>query len=310
MQVSYEQAISIVQEKTGGGLSQLASESVPLEWSCGRVLAQEVVADRPYPPFHRAIRDGYAVRATDVAQIPALLQCTGELRAGRYFQGQVDPGQCVAIMTGAPLPPGADAVVMIEHTQAPPAGAGRDDQVRVLRGVRRGENIVPQGSEVPAGAVVLSRGRRLAAAELGLLAMVGRASVTVFRQPGVAILPTGDEIVPIAQAPQWFQIRNSNAVALGAQVASAGGIPKPLEIAPDQAERLRELIEEGLRSDLLLLSGGVSMGKYDLVEQALSGLGAEFYFQAWPFAPGSRWCSAAPWESFSSVCRGTLSPLS
>lgn len=287
MQVSYEQAISIVQEKFGGGLARLTSESVPLQQSRGRVLGENIVADRPYPPFHRAIRDGYAVRAADVAQLPALLRCIGELRAGRYFQGEVGPCQCVAIMTGAPLPPGADAVVMVEHTQAAQAAyAGRDHQVQVLRGVGRWENVVQQGSEAPAGAEVLLRGRRLAAAELGVLAMVGRACVTVFRQPEVAILPTGDEIVPVDQAPDWFQIRNSNAVALGAQVASAGGVPKPLDIAPDREERLRELIEEGLNSDLLLLSGGVSMGKYDLVEQVLSALGAEFYFQGVTIRPG------------------------
>jgi len=286
MQVSYEQAISIVQEKFSGGLDRLTSESVPLQQSRGRVLGENIVADRPYPPFHRAIRDGYAVRAADVTQLPALLRCIGELPAGQYFQGEVGPGQCVAIMTGAPLPPGADAVVMVEHAEAQAPCAGKDHQVQVLRGVGRWENVVQQGSEAPAGAEVLARGRRLAAAELGLLAMVGRASVTVFRQPAVAILPTGDEIVPVDQAPDWFQIRNSNAVALGAQVASAGGVPKQLDIAPDQEERLRELIEEGLNSDLLLLSGGVSMGKYDLVEQVLRGLGAEFYFQGVDIRPG------------------------
>jgi len=286
MQVSYEQAISIVQEKFSGGLARLTSESLPLQQSRGRVLGENIVADRPYPPFHRAIRDGYAVRAADVTQSPALLCCVGELRAGQYFQGEVGSGQCVAIMTGAPLPPGADAVVMVEHTEAQASCATGDHQVQVLRGVGRWENVVQQGSEAPAGAEVLPRGRRLAAAELGLLAMVGRAGVTVFRQPAVAILPTGDEIVPVDQAPDWFQIRNSNAVALGAQVASAGGVPKPLDIAPDREERLRELIEEGLNSDLLLLSGGVSMGKYDLVEQVLSGLGAEFYFQGVAIRPG------------------------
>jgi molybdopterin molybdotransferase len=298
MQVSYEQAISIVREKISRGLPQLMSESVPLEQACGRVLAEDILADRPYPPFHRAIRDGYAVRATDVARLPALLECLGEVRAGRYFQGQLGPGQCVAIMTGAPLPPGADAVVMVEHTQVQFARAGSAsvsreiaraggaDQVRVLRPVGLWENVVLQGSEAAAGARVLARGRRLAAAELGLLAMVGRACLTVFRQPAVAILPTGDEVVPIEQAPEWFQIRNSNAVALAAQVASAGGVPKPLDISPDREERLRELIEEGLRSDLLLLSGGVSIGKYDLVEHVLSGLGGEFYFQGVAMRPG------------------------
>lgn len=286
MLVSYQQAISVVREKISRGLLQLTTEIAPLEQSCARVLAEDVLADRPYPPFHRAIRDGYALRAGDVTQLPAVLQCIGEVPAGQYFQGKVAPGQCVAIMTGAPLPPGADAVVMVEHTEVQPARAGRAGQVRVLRAVGRWENIVQQGSEAPAGARVLPRGRRLTAAELGLLAMVGRARVVVFRRPAVSILPTGDEVVPLEQAPEWFQIRNSNAVTLAAQVASAGGVPKSLDISPDREERLRELIQEGLRDDLLLLSGGASMGKYDLVERVLSGLGAEFYFQAVAIRPG------------------------
>jgi molybdopterin molybdotransferase len=280
MLVSYHQATSIVQERISRGLPQLTTEIVPLEQSCGRVLAEDILADRPYPPFHRAIRDGYAVRAGDVAQAPALLQCIGELHAGGYFQDKVGPGQCGAIMTGAPLPPGADAVVMVEHAEIQ---AGR---VRILRAVGRWENVVQQGSEAPAGARVLPRGRRLTAAELGLLAMVGRTRLAVFRQPAVSILPTGDEVVPLEQAPEWFQIRNSNAVTLRAQVALAGGVPKLLDISPDREERLRELIQEGLRGDLLLLSGGVSMGKYDLVEPVLSRLGAEFYFQGVAIRPG------------------------
>lgn len=280
MMVTYQQALSVVCEKLRQAKLSPAVESVPLEEARGRVLGEEVAADRAYPPFHRSIRDGYAVRAEDVTPLPVLLQCIGEVRAGQHFQGEVGPGQCVSIMTGAPLPPGADAVVMVEHSQA------HSDRVRVLRTVAPGENVVQQGSEAEAGAAVLRRGRRLGATELGLLAAVGRTRVAVFRQPVVAILPTGDEVVPVEQRPEWFQIRNSNAVALASQVAAAGGIPKPLDISPDREDPLRELIREGLRGDLLLLSGGVSRGKYDLVVEVLTGMGAEFYFQGVAIRPG------------------------
>jgi molybdopterin molybdotransferase len=183
-------------------------------------------------------------------------------------------------MTGAPLPAGADAVVMVEYTES------QGGSVKIQRGVQSGENVVQQGSEARSGTVVLPRGRRLGPAELGLLAAVGKSPVPVFVRPMVAILPTGDEIVPVEQRPEWFQIRNSNAVALAAQVAAAGGIAHGLEIAPDRPEALRSLIQAGLNADLLLLTGGVSAGKYDFVEQVLADLGAEFYFQSVALRPG------------------------
>jgi molybdopterin molybdotransferase len=183
-------------------------------------------------------------------------------------------------MTGAPLPKGTDAVVMIEHTRS------EDDRVEVQRGVAAGENVVRKGSEALAGRVVLPRGRQLGAGEMGLLASVGQAQVCVFRQPTVAVLPTGDEVVPVEQEPEWFQIRNSNSMALAAQVAAAGGVPRPLGIAPDDVRSLGRLIERGLEEDLLLLSGGISVGKYDLVAQVLSEMGAELYFQGVAIRPG------------------------
>jgi molybdopterin molybdotransferase len=183
-------------------------------------------------------------------------------------------------MTGAPLPAGADAVVMVEHTRR------LDDEIEIQHRVRQWENVVLQGSEAALGACVLPRGRRLQAAEIGLLATVGKANVGVYRQPSVAILPTGDEVVPVEQRPQWFQIRNSNAVTLAAQVTAAGGVPAQLGIAPDRKDVLAEMIERGLKSDLLLLSGGVSMGKFDLVEEVLAKFGAEFFFQGTAIRPG------------------------
>lgn len=280
MVLSYEQALTVVQEHVVAASPNPAEETVPLEAANGRVLAEDVLADRDYPPFHRATRDGYAVGAGDVSVLPAVLRCAGEIRAGQFFAGRVGPGQSVAIMTGAPLPAGTDAVVMLEHTKRV------GDQVEILRAIGLWENVVKQGSEAPAGSQVLLRGRRLGAAELGLLASVGRARVAVFRRPAVAILPTGDEIVPVETPPEWFQIRNSNAQSLSAQVCAAGGIPRPLGVAPDRKEPLRALIAEGLGADLLVMSGGVSKGKYDLVGEALAELGAEFYIQGVAIRPG------------------------
>jgi len=278
MTLSFQQALSTVREKLSA--AGAAVEVVSLDGVRGRVLATDVVADRDYPPFHRSTRDGYAVRSGDLTKLPATLECGGEVRAGEHFAGKVAPGQCVAIMTGAPLPAGADSVLMLEYTRR------EGNRVEASRAVEVFENVVRQGSEAAAGGRVLPRGRRLGPSEMGLLATVGRAQVEIFREPRVAIIPTGDEIVPLDRQPERFQIRNSNAVTLTAQVAEAGGIPWRLGIAPDRAEPLRKLIEEGLSADLLLLSGGVSMGKYDLVEQVLADLGAEVFFQGVAIRPG------------------------
>lgn len=280
MTISFQQALSTVKERLSEAGPSPAMETLSLDRVRGRVLAMDVAADRDYPPFQRSTRDGYAVRAGDLARLPATLECVGEVRAGEHIENKVGPGQCVMIMTGAPLPAGADAVVMLEHTSR------EGTRVEVSRAVEAFENIVRQGSEAAKGSRVLPRGRRLGPSEMGLLATVGRVQVEVFLEPRVAILPTGDEVVSFDCQPEWFQIRNSNAVTLAAQVAAAGGVPRRLDIAPDRTEPLRCLIEEGLGADLLLLSGGVSMGKYDLVEQVLAQLGAEFFFQGVAIRPG------------------------
>ncbi len=278
--ISFECALALVKKKLADANLQPRMEVVPLEAAGGRFLAEDVAADRDYPPFHRSLRDGYAVRAADVAMPPVELRLRGEIRAGGHFAGNLEAGECISIMTGAPLPGGADSVVMVEYTE--PHG----DKVRIQRSVQSGEHVGRQGSEAAARATVLPRRRRLGAAELGLLATVGKSRVQVFARPTVAIIPTGDELVPVESQPEWFQIRNSNAIALSAQVAAAGGIPHCFEIAPDRAADLRSLIQEGLNAELLLLTGGVSAGKYDLVEQVLSDLGAEFYFQSVALRPG------------------------
>jgi len=280
MLVTFERALAIVKEKLDEECPNPAAEILPLGHVQGRVLAEDIAADRDYPPFDRSTRDGYAVRSADLHTVPATLECLGEVRAGEHFPGAVGAGQCVQIMTGAPLPAGADAVVMVEYVR------GGGSRPEVARDVGPFENVVRQGSETARGSTVLRRGRRLGASEIGLLASVGRVQVRVFRQPRVAILPTGDEIVPFDQPPGPFQIRDSNAVMLAAQVAAAGCVPQQLGIARDDKEALRRLIQEGLASDLLLLSGGVSVGKYDFAGQVLGEMGGEFFVQGVAMRPG------------------------
>ena len=276
----FDEARALIATRIGEGQAPPLIETVSLDHALGRVLAVNVAADRDYPPFNRSARDGYAVLAADVACAPTTLRVIGETRAGEASRFHLKPGQAVQIMTGAPGPEGADAVVMQEYAQ-------RDgDQVTLEQGVPSGRNLVARGSEARAGAVVLEAGATLGYAEIALLGSVGVAEAQVYRRPEVAILSTGDEVLPIDSRPEPYQIRNSNAYSLAAQVRRAGGEPRILPIAPDQPGRTRELIEEGLQSDLLLLSGGASVGKYDYVARALRELGAEFFITNVAIQPG------------------------
>jgi len=256
---------------------RMPAEEADLCAAAGRVLAEPVTADRDYPPVSRSVRDGFAVRAAD---LPGSLDVIGEVRAGQTYGGEVGPGQSVEIMTGAPVPRGADAVVMIEHTRR------EGSRVHTERAPKPGEFIIPHGAEARHGDLLLSPGIRLGFAEIALAAMTGRTCLRVFARPRVAILPTGDEVVPITATPRDDQVRNSNAYSLAVQVARAGGVPEILPVAPDEFDATRDLIERGLHADLLLLSGGVSAGKYDLVERVLADLGAEFYFDRVLIQPG------------------------
>ena len=253
------------------------TESVALEAAAGRVLAEPIAADRDYPALARSVRDGYAVRAIDS---PGELEVIGEVRAGESFSGEVGARQAVEIMTGAPVPRGADAVVMLEHV--------RREGARVIAGqsAASGQFINPQACEARAGEILLHPGKRLDFTDIAMLAAAGKQSVPVYAVPRVAIVATGDEIVPVAETPRDFQIRNSNVYSLAAQVARAGGVPEILPVARDECAHTRDLIERGLCADLLLLSGGVSAGKYDIVELVLEGLGAEFFFDRVLIQPG------------------------
>jgi molybdopterin molybdotransferase len=253
---------------------------VELGQALGFVLAEEAHADRDYPPFDRATRDGFAVRSADTQRPPVTLQVMAEVKAGGLYAGPLRTGQCVQIMTGAGIPAGADAVVMIEHTKP---GAG---SVVIERAAVAGQNVVPCASEAKAGQLLLIPGTRLGYPELAMLGQVGHVSVKIARPPRVAILSTGDEVVEVWQQPGPLQIRNSNTVSLAAQVELAGGEPVPLPNAPDHMRDLRKRVERGLQEDILVLSGGVSMGKYDLVEVVLREMGAQFAFDAVAIRPG------------------------
>jgi molybdopterin molybdotransferase len=259
-------------------------EHVMLAQARNRVLAATVVADRDLPPFPRSARDGYVVRSADLAHVPASLRVMGEVRAG------VDPhtvcatlrsGEAVGIMTGAALPPGADTVVMVEHTSI-----SKDNSVEIRTSAVPGENVVPAGSEARSGATLLKRGTRLDFAAIATAASVGVTDLEVFTRPRVAILSTGDEVVPAESKPGQYQIRNSNAYSLAAQVSAVGGEPIVLPIAPDEPRELTRLIADGLRHDLLLITGGVSAGKYDLVEPVLEQFETRFNFTGANIQPG------------------------
>jgi molybdopterin molybdotransferase len=277
--LSFEQARHVVEEHASR-VRPPRKEGLSLVESAGRVLAEPVVADRNFPPFPRATRDGYAVRAADLSSLPATLAIVGEIKAGADVTIQVGSGQAAAIMTGAPVPAGADSVVMIEYASL------QGDRVEIRRAIAVGENIVPQGAEAKLGERLLSPGVRLDAAAIALASSVGKSHPLVYVKPRVAVLATGDELVDVDVPPAPHQIRNSNSYSLAAQIQAAGGEPLLLPIAPDEPARLRELISDALAADLLLLSGGVSAGRYDFVEQVLSELKAEFFFTGAQIQPG------------------------
>ena len=277
MTLSFQEARETVLRLVRAGAATPEAEDVAIGGSCGRVLAEDIAADRDCPPVARSTRDGYAVRAAD---LPGELAIIGEVRAGEQFNGEVGPGQAVAIMTGAPVPRGADAVVMVEHAVAV------NSRVRIEGPAAPGQAINPRGSEAAAGETVLHPGLRLDYTGVAMLAAFGRERVRVYRRPSAGIVCTGDEIVDAGSTPRDFEIRDSNAVSLAAQVARAGGEPVVLPVARDTGEHTRAIIERALAADLLLISGGVSAGKYDVVERVLAAMGAEFFFDRVLIQPG------------------------
>lgn len=276
---SFEKARALV-ESYARMLALPPDEAVPLLEADGRVLAEEIRADRDFPPFDRATRDGFAVRAADLVSLPARLKVVAEIAAGNVSGSTVGNGEAAEIMTGAPLPSGADAVVMVEYTE-------RDgDDVIVQKSVRPGSNFVPRGAEAVADSLLVRSRSRINPAVVAMAASVGMPELRVYRKPVVAILATGDELVEVQEQPGTSQIRNSNSHSIAAQVRRAGADPKILPIGRDNETSLRESLREAKSADLLVLSGGVSMGKYDLVEQVLASAGAQFHMTGARIQPG------------------------
>lgn len=284
--LTVEEALRAVMEQT----APLPALRLPLSMARGCGLAEDVAADRDSPPFDKSIVDGYAIRTGDLADAGRTLRIGESIYAGAMPTRPLRPREAALIMTGAPTPEGADAVVMIERTQL------EADHILIDEGsVQAGRNILPRGSEMKAGQVVLHRGERLTPVRLGVLASVGRAMPLVLPAPRVAIVPTGDELVEPDQVPGAAQIRNSNAPVLEALVAQAGAVPLLFPIAPDDAPMLGESLQEGLAADVLLITGGVSAGQRDLVPAALAQLGVERVFHKVRLKPGKPlWFGVGP----------------
>jgi molybdopterin molybdotransferase len=273
------EAIRIVREHS----STLPSERVSLENARGLFLAQDIIADSDLPPFDRSQMDGYALRASDVQTVPANLRIVGESAAGRGWHNEIKSGEAVRIMTGAPVPAGADSVQQVELTRA----VEGSDEVEILEVVTLGRSIVRRGSEITAGETVARAGEQISAAMMAVLASFGYATITVSRQPKVAVLATGSELVAVDQKPGKDQIRDSNNFTIAAYAELAGAVVERLPLAGDDTALLkRQIAEASDRSDMVITSGGVSVGAYDFTKPALRELGAEFFFERVALRPG------------------------
>ncbi len=275
--ITVDQALEIVLSR----VESLGVEAILLDQAHARVLAENVIADMDLPPFDRARMDGYALRAADVRQAPATLKVIGEIAAGAAFDGEIKPGEAIKIFTGAPVPRGADAVQKVEVTESD------GNTVIIKEPVKSGQFITPHASEISANEIVARAGRQLAAAEMAVLASFGYAQVKVFRRPRVAVLSTGSELVEVSVKPSAAQIRNSNSYSIASYAARAGAIVDNLGTVIDTPEATREaLLKAFAERDVVITSGGVSMGDYDLVKATLKELDAEIYFDKVSIRPG------------------------
>jgi molybdenum cofactor synthesis domain-containing protein len=273
------EAINIVLEQT----SALSTESVALSESTGRILAEDIVADTDLPPFDRAQMDGFAVRAADVANTPAQLKVVGESAAGAGWHQEMKAGEAVRIMTGAPVPVGADAVQQVELTREA-NGAGT---VEILETVETGRSIVKQAAEIKSGETVLRAGEEIKSETIATLASFGYAQVKVGRKPRVAVMATGTELVDVNQKPGRDQIRDSNNYTIEAYARLTGATVQRLPLAGDDREGLRQQMSAAVENcDVLITSGGVSMGVYDFTKAAFRDLGAEIFFERVALRPG------------------------
>ncbi len=277
--IPVKEAINIVLQHS----PRLGFEAAALGEVMGRILAEDIIADSDLPPFDRAQMDGYAVRAADVARVPARLRIAGESAAGAGWHHEMKPGEAVRIMTGAPVPAGADAVQQVELTREVDSGA----VVEILEPVEAGRSIVKQAAEIKAGAAVLRAGEDINAAMFATLASFGYAQVKVGRRPRVAVMATGSELVDVDRKPGKDQIRDSNNYTIAAYASLAGATVERWPLAGDDTEELKRQVKQAVEtSDVLITSGGVSMGVYDFMKPALKELGAEIFFERVALRPG------------------------
>lgn len=287
--ITVEKALGIVLDR----VSLLGSEIVELDRAEGRTLAQDVRADMDLPPFDRARMDGYALRSDDAQRSPARLRVIGEIAAGFQFCGSLKAGEAVKIFTGAPVPDGADAVQKVEVTEA------EGDFVVIKEPVRPGQFITPRASEVSDGQIVAHAGRAVGPAEMSVLASFGYANVKVGRAPRVAVISTGSELVEVFKRPSIAQIRNSNSYTIAAYARRAGATVENLGTIEDTISSTREaFLRASEKRDLVITSGGVSMGDYDLVKAALVDIGAEIFFDKVILRPGKPTVFARLGETF------------
>lgn len=275
--ITVDQALEITLSR----IHLLEAETILLEQALNRILAEDVLADIDLPPFDRARMDGYAVRSADTAEVPARLKLIGELAAGAEFKEELKTGEAIKIFTGAPVPAGADAVQKVEVTEMD------GDFVIIQEATSRGLFITPRASEMRAGEIAAERGREIGPAEMAVLASFGYAQVKVGRRPRLAVISTGSELVDVSTAPSGAQIRNSNSYTLASYAERAGAIVENLGAVKDTLEATRDALLEAARGrDIVITSGGVSMGDYDLVKAALEDIGAEVYFDKVKIRPG------------------------
>lgn len=277
--ISISEATQIVLQH----VPKLPGVEVALAEATNRVLAEDITADMDLPPFDRAQMDGYAVRAADVAQTPARLKIVGESAAGAGWHHEMNPGEAVRIMTGAPVPSGADAVQQVELTREQ-NGAGT---VEILESVESGRSIVKQAAEIKSGETVLRAGADINAQTIAMLASFGYAQVRVGKRPRVAVMATGSELVDVREKPGRDQIRDSNNYTIEAYTTLAGATVKRVPLAGDDREELKRQMSAALNNcDVLVTSGGVSMGVYDFTKTAFRELGAEIFFERVALRPG------------------------
>jgi molybdopterin molybdotransferase len=262
-------------------MKRLGTESVPLQQALGRVLAEDVRANRDQPPYDVSAMDGFALRCADVENAPAVLEIIEDIKAGDMPQKAVAAGQCARIMTGAPVPQGADTVIRVEDTQVLAEG-----RVQINVSVKLRNDIRDRGESMRTGEVVLTAGTEITPGVVGMLAMVKAAQVPVYRQPRVAILSTGDELEGLDDPFDANKIPDANSYALMAQVQALGIAPVLLGIARDDPDHLRGLLQRGLQFDVLLVSGGTSVGVHDYVRPTLEALGVQMKFWGVAMKPG------------------------